>query len=463
MVATSPDTGTVRLRFPSGAAFDAWPAVVVTLAKAAPIPPVLRAEGVPLGRSERTWRVAADDGESVVDAAVRWSAVPGVHSSFPDVVLHHRRAGFDDFNDPRVGGQWYLEKLNMDVLYERSLGAEAVRVAVIDSGISLTHPDLVGAFDLPYDAFSDDDDPSPDPGEFCVGSASGVCDGHGTSVSGIIGARANNGEGIVGLCPECRVVPIKMLGEGAGALSADIAAFEHAIDADAAVINNSWGYTERTAVPEPLADVIARAATETRNGKGSVVIFAAGNDDREIHPEELEALDTILCVSATDRYGNPTAYTNFGDGVDVAAPSATFTTDVNGGYTELFGGTSAAAPVVSGIAGWIVSVAPELTAAEIRSLISETAVPSPKVETDEFGHDPYYGYGELSTAGILDTLFPPEIAEEPRACGCATGADASGWTAGWASIGLAYGLSRFARRGGSKSPNNTDSSTPSVP
>src|SRR5690606_37523150 len=121
------------------------------------------------------------------------------------------------------------------------------------------------------------------------------------SVAGIVGARAGNGMGMVGFCPTCRMIPIKMLGEGEGALSRDVAAFEHALDAGAWVINNSWGFTTSMPVPGPLREVIERAETEGRDGLGTLVVFSAGNDDRQIADDEVESLPSVLCVTATDR------------------------------------------------------------------------------------------------------------------------------------------------------------------
>lgn len=407
--------GAQRLRFPGlPRQVDALGAAIVELRPDAVVPTALREQGRPLGRSERTWLVAATAGEGALSVCARWAADSAVASVTPDLLLPKRTSAVD-LDDPRLASQWYHDELGTRALWEVTLGSPTTRVAVIDSGIDISHPDLAAGIADPYDAFDDDDDPSPNPGDFC-GGGFGVCDEHGTAVSGIIGARANNGIGIVGFCPECTLVPIRMLGEGNGALSADIKAFEHAIDADAAVINNSWGYTEPMPVPAALANVIHRAATEPRGGLGAVVVFAAGNDDRDLGNNELEALEDVLCVSATDRYGNPTAYTNRGDAVDLAASSATMTTSVNGGYTETFGGTSAAAPVVSGVAGWILSAKPELSAAEVRALFRDTVQPSPLVTPDADGHHPIYGYGNLSLDNLLAELYPP--AEETGGCGC---------------------------------------------
>jgi subtilisin family serine protease len=392
-----------RWRFsgPDGATAD-WqvlPAVVLHAEPGAVLPEGARTLG---GRS---YLLDVSSPAEAVARSLELAGRPGL-TVMPDLVLDKRVAALTD--DPHRGGQWYLDDLDMDSLHALSLGDAEVRVAVIDSGIAVDHPDLVDGILAPYDAHSDDEDPSPDPGEYCPSGGSGICDEHGTAVSGVVAARADNGVDIVGMCPSCTLVPIKMLGEGSGAMSADIAAFEHAIAQDVAVINNSWGYVRPTAVPEPLAEVIRRASTETRDGRGALVVFAAGNDNREVQDDELQALGEVLCVSATDAYGNPTNYTNFGGPIDLAAPSATVSITPSGELTTSFGGTSAAAPVAAGLAAWAVSVDPTLTAAELHALLVDTAAPSPLVTHDETGHHPYYGYGELDALEVLAVLTRDE-------------------------------------------------------
>jgi len=405
------------------------PAVIVVADPGAPLPEGAR----PLGPSGRSWRVPVADAAAAVELAAELQARPDVRSALPDLVLPRVATSFDD---PGYPGQWYLELLQMESLWEVSQGQAEVRIAVIDSGIDTDHPDLSGGWVDPYDAYDDDDDPRPVAG-----------DNHGTAVSGVIGARANNGIGLVGVCPGCTLIPIRMLGEGGGTLGRDVAAFEHALAADADVINNSWGYIDAIPVPGPLAQVIRRAATEGRDGLGTVVVFAAGNDDREIGDGELQAMPEVLCVSATDRYGLPTAYTNEGASVDVSAPSATVSLAAGGGTTETFGGTSAAAPVVAGLIGWALSVEPDLTAVEVQELLIDTAVPSPQVTPDEDGHHPIYGYGEVSAVGLLSALRPPQDVEEPeaRACGCSSSPTGGGAWLALGLLGLALGRRRVRR------------------
>ncbi len=410
------------------------PAVIVVLEDAERVPEDLSARGRHLGGP--SWLVPEVDPEQ---ATARWLALPEVRLAEPDRLMPMDRR----FDDPSYGGQWYLEELGAEALFAISMGNPETRVAVLDSAIEIAHPDLIEGVVAPYDAVDDDEDPSPNPGEYCQGSSTDLCDSHGTSVSGVIAARADNGIGVVGICAECSLVPVKLLGERDGGLSASIAAFEHAIEQDVAVINNSWGYVESIPVPSTLADVIHRAATETRGGLGSVVVFAAGNDDREIQDNELQALDDVLCVSALDSYGNKTNYTNYGRSVDVSAPSATVTLTIEGGVTTTFGGTSAAAPVVSGVAAWILAEHPELSAAEVRQLLIDTAVPSPLVQADEDGFHEIFGYGVIDLEGVLAALYPDtgSGSEARPATGCAC-SGAVGWSPGWLALLGLLGLSR---------------------
>lgn len=403
-------------RYAPGAEWRTLSALVLSLEEGAAPP----AGAVWLGGP--FWRLASAD---PVGAALALQGSPGVRRAFPDVVLPMRRAEeAPSFDDPSYGGQWYLEYMGADLLFARSLGDASVKVAVIDSGIDIAHMDLADAVDAPYDAHDDDDDPSPDDGEYCTGGATGICDEHGTAVSGIVGARANNGAGIVGLCSECRVVPIKMLGEPDRGISVTIAAFEHAISEEVAVINNSWGYVEPTSAPAMLAEVIERARTEPRGGLGALVVFAAGNDDRGLEDDELTSLPGVLCVSATDSYGRWTNYTNYGAAVDIAAPSATVTIAPGDEVTITFGGTSAAAPVASGVAGWIVSQDPTLSADDLHELMIASAVQSYTITPDADGHHDYFGYGELDAASLLEQMYGADTGEainpeKPGGCACA--------------------------------------------
>lgn len=329
--------------------------------------------------------------------------------AWPDVVLPKKAF----FNDPLYEGQWYLPYMEAEILLEKSMGDPAITVAVIDSGIDISHPDFIHKLVAPKDTADNDDDPSPNPGDYCFSQSNEICDDHGTAVAGIAVAEANNDTGMVGLCPNCSLMPIRML--GSNTLTADLQAFSHALENDADVINNSWGYDESMPVPPPLKEIIQQVFTQGREGKGSVIVFAAGNDDREIQAGELCDLEEVLCVSAIDSYGRPTAYTNYGASIDIAAPSATVSIAPQEQTTINFGGTSAAAPVISGISGWILSQNPNLSAQEVYALLRNTAQPSPLVTHDEHGHHSFYGYGVISPQNLLNTMYPEEE-EVPQGC-----------------------------------------------
>jgi MYXO-CTERM domain-containing protein len=196
------------------------------------------------------------------------------------------------------------------------------------------------------------------------------------------------------------------------------------------VINNSWGYVDPVQAPSSIADAIEDARTRSRDGKGALVVFAAGNDDRTLDDGELTGLEGVLCVSAVDSYGNPTNYTNFGPSVDVSAPSATVSIGPGDTIITNFGGTSAAAPVATGLAAWALSVSPELTADALGDLLISTASKNPLVQYDADGHNDTYGYGTISPANIVAALFPDtggdsagahdNGSESSGGCGCAT-------------------------------------------
>ena len=117
------------------------------------------------------------------------------------------------FDDPLYASQWYHTTLKSEKLFELTQGAPEVRVAVIDSAIELSHPEFNDALIAPLDVYDEDDDPSPVPGDFCLEDSDALCDEHGTAVTGVIAAGANNSLGIVGFCADCSMIPVRLIGE----------------------------------------------------------------------------------------------------------------------------------------------------------------------------------------------------------------------------------------------------------
>lgn len=311
-------------------------------------------------------------------------------------------------NDPRYAAQWFYDDLGMPEAWTQAVGNASVVVSVVDNGCDLVHPDLVSQLLPGHDVVSDDEDPS------FVPDSSG--NEHGTACAGLVAASTDNGLDVAGTCPLCKVRCTRLLG-GDGEripLDADVRAFEHALSDDVAVVSNSWGFTDAIPVPTLLKQAIQQVQQFGRSGKGAIVVFASGNDSREVADDELLAVPGILGVGAVNNLGELTQFSNRGRSVDVVAPTGTTSTDISGGdggsdgdVTFQFGGTSSAAPIVAGIAGLIVSAAPDLTADEVNALIEQTAQQSPFARPDADGHDLEYGFGTVRAAEALAALGLP--------------------------------------------------------
>lgn len=364
-------------------------------------------DAVRLSRGARLYRVVGAAAEDGLAVAARLAQEPGLNSATPDLYLQHVSDGFAvPPDDEHYRAQWYLKLLEIETAWRIHAGDPAVKVAIVDTGCDMQHPDLAAAFVTGIDVTTGDDDPSYTPG------AKG--NEHGTACAGIVGAIGNNEIGVVGVCPLCRLICIRLFEEHKALvpISADITAFEQAMEAGAAVISNSWGFGEATAVPQPLRRTIERVQREGREGLGTVVVFAAGNENREIEADEIGAIPGVLNVGAVNSFEEAAPFSNFGPSVDLTAPHATFTTDISGpegesagDYTQLFGGTSAACPVVAGVAGLLLSADPNATAADVGDLLARTARPALYAQPDAEGHDPLYGHGMVAPAAALRELL----------------------------------------------------------
>lgn len=341
------------------------------------------------------------------------------------------------FDDARIFDAWSWIK-NQD----GGLGAN-VRIGIIDNGFDLGHEDLSQKFLRGYDIKYDDDLPEP------------MSDnGHGTAVAGIAAAETDNGIGISGVCPECFIVPVKISGNKISG-EEEIKAFNFLIDRNVDIISNSWGPPDNAGAVHlsgPLEEIMEYAVTEGREGKGITIIFAAGNGNESISDEKTydgyASSEHTIAVGASNGNGMRTSYSDFGETLDILAPSCDidvdsfydpfvsdsvrhgiWTTDVSGsyGYTSSnyepnFCGTSASAPIVAGLAGLILSVNPDLTRKEVYEIITDTAdkISPEDADYDNMnGHSETYGYGRINARAAVekacgDSCVPSfPIDEEP--------------------------------------------------
>lgn len=286
-------------------------------------------------------------------------------------------------NDPDVANQQRTYALHTTHAIEGwnyTRGSTEVIIAVLDSGITATHPEFSNRILLGRDVVNDDDDPNDD-------------HGHGTHTAGIIAAGIDNSMGMAGICPGCRILPVKVLNENnAGTWSGVAEGILYATDQGAQVINLSLGATVSS---KTLEDAVSYAVAHD-----VLVVAAAGNMglDRKFYPAALEG---VVAVSATDANDQRWTLSNMGDYIDVAAPGhavySTYNdlTNYYGGYNYM-SGTSMAAPHVSGLAGLLLSQKLDRSAEELYHIITTTA--------DKLNNVPYdtsLGYGRINIARAL--------------------------------------------------------------
>lgn len=403
-----------------------------------------------------------------VDAAVRLGAAAsrarGVRQAIPNLYLRVKSTGAFTPNDTRFGGQWFFENLGMTDAWGLWQGAASDTIVVVDTGCDMTHPDLAAKMDAGLDVIDDDTDPSPVVTE-------NVAE-HGTACAGLSAAITDNAEGVAGACPLCRLRCVRAINDQSLPVSKNVEAFQFALDTNASVVTNSWGFVEIMPVPQPLADAINLVFDTGRGGKGAIVVFAMGNEDREVGVEELAGVRGVLGVGAITNIDQATSFTNFGAPVDVVAPTGTLTTDISGApggdkgdYTSSFGGTSSACPIVAGIMGLLVSAAPNKTSQELYDLVVQTTRVAPYAEPDAQGHDPIYGYGIVDPVKALKTALglptgeggggagggaPTDDGSSDDGCSCSVPGDEGDVGGSFAGLPLAavglYALARRARR-----------------
>ncbi len=332
----------------------------------------------------------------------------------PDLALARRFAFTPPADDPRRGGQWYLDTIGIDTAWAQGVGDPSVVIGVVDNGCDTAHPDLAANMLSGLDLVDNDDDPGFQP--------NGNGNEHGTACAGIIAAVGDNGVGIAGVCPTCRLRCVRLLPDNGTlvALSADINAFAEQLEWNVAVSSNSWGFVDYFPVPLLLRMAIEDLMSDSRGGLGAIVVFAAGNDHREIYADELYGIPGVLTVGAINAFDEAAQFSNYGPVVDLVAPTGSLTTDISGpdgahesDYTPLFGGTSAAAPVVAGVAALLIAAAPDRPALELSDLLVRTVRPAPFAVPDEAGHDTQYGFGIVDPTAALAEILTPVGPVEP--------------------------------------------------
>jgi len=299
--------------------------------------------------------------------------------------------GVDDVDAEQV---WGGAEDAVDVV-QGNVDGSGVKVAILDTGIDYTHPDLDDVYAGGYDFVDDDSDPKDG-------------NGHGTHCAGIVAAE-DNGEGVIGVAPHASIYAVRVLDNwGSGYTSDIIAGIDWAIDNGMDVISMSLGGGD---YDQAFDDAVDRAYNA-----GIVVVAASGNDGKGTisYPA---AYDNAIAVGAIDSDHNLADFSNYGPeqevvapGVDIYSTMPTYTVTLNywfmGGYSQNYdrmSGTSMATPMVAGVVALILSANPDLTPPEVRDILHTTSV-----DLGSAGWDQYFGYGEVN-AKTTETLSHTEI------------------------------------------------------
>jgi subtilisin family serine protease len=354
-------------------------------------------------RTKRVFRrfgirhVSLPRGMSVEEATAILSRNPHVEYAEPNFCRRPQETTPDDPSFVRlwglkntgqfVNGRFGTPGADIDATgaWDNFRGSSGIIIAVVDTGVDYTHPDLAANIwtntgEIPgngddddgngyiddvhgWDFYANDNDPADE-------------DGHGTHVSGTIAAVGNNGIGVSGVCWQAQIMPLRFMDE-TGSISDEIAAIDYAIKKGAKVINMSFGdywfsLSEREAILRADKEgilCIAAAGNEKNNNDGSKALYPASYD-----------LANIISVAATDQDDELWDYSNYGaTSVDVGAPGVNiYSTSPGSGYSYK-NGTSMATPHAAGVAALLWGFDPGLTHAQVSDTILESTDPLPSL------------------------------------------------------------------------------------
>ncbi len=369
----------------------------------------------------------------------------GVECAAPNYI----RKAFAVPDDTYYSYQWNYPLINLEEAWETTTGSTSIIVAVVDTGVLLSHPDLNGQLvDYGYDFISDDDisgdgesgidDDPDDPGD--QDDPNGSSSFHGTHVAGTIAAASDNSTGVAGVAWGVKIMPLRALGIGGGTsydimeavkyaagLSNDSGAFP---DNPADIINLSLGGSSYSA--------LEAAVFEDARDAGAIIIASAGNDGSSAKSYPA-AYASVVSVSAVTEDKERAYYSNYGSTIDVAAPGggpasetgssgssdsvlSTCGDDSSGTiemtYTKYMG-TSMAAPHVAGVAALMKSVYAGLTPDKFDTLLEAGYLTQ---DLGDSGRDNYFGYGMIDAARAVEVAqeinstgqYPPILTASPN-------------------------------------------------
>ncbi len=304
-------------------------------------------------------------------------------------------------NDPGYASyQWHLPYIHAPEAWNTSTGSASITVAVLDTGADIDHPDLKNKLVPGYNTFT----------RATSLNATDDDEGHGTHVSGLVGADSNNGLFTTGVSWGAKVMPVKILDKtGAGDDAGIARGITYAADHGANILNMSFG-------AEGYTQTLFNAIVYAKN-KGCQLVAAAGNEGATYNLKDYPAaFSQVMAVGASTDVDTRAYYSQMQEYVSVVAPggSATSNTDSNTRHwilslfplnidpsgVQWMAGTSQASPVVAGLAALLWGVKPDLTADDIQKTIEQSAV-----DIAPAGRDIFTGYGRVDALAAMNRLI----------------------------------------------------------
>lgn len=274
-------------------------------------------------------------------------------------------------DDPKFNEQWMHRVMKTPEAWDQTVGSSDIIVAVCDSGVDATHPELQGRVLTGYNAVTGSNITTP-------------LTTHGTKVAGLIAAAGNDGVGMAGMAWKTKILPIRISrsSRGSAYLSDMAECIEYAADHGAKVINLSFtGFASQT---------INRAAQYARS-KGSLLFMAAGNAGNNV--DRSPDYKSFILVGATTSADQLSSFSNRGTPIDIVAPGTGILTTSPGNKYATINGTSFSSPIAAGLGALVWSINPDFTPDQVENIIFST--------TDKVGPESTFGHGRINASRAI--------------------------------------------------------------